>query len=314
MKEIISKKHNLKFYLSLVISCVLLLSLATLFVREFLFHNDNVYTYPRHYFILGIGVLIYLFVVYTVYAYFRNAPRIKVNSNSISFNKDEFLWIDIVHIELLGKIKFPFLGNFYMEAASFSFKNGINKVLFDDMYSNTWEIKSFIEKVVIDKQAFSEKFSKEAEGMPSDDVFSEKFKGYQLTSLRGLMLWGLLGSFIAMILFSKRAVNVEMVLILFIFSILIFIIFSFQMNYFLVTNQYLIVRNHNFFWVKKAFKLSNIREVVFETQGKNAISLRVITNDFKSYLYPAGTLKMQIWRALKQKLESIKITVRNECI
>lgn len=314
MKEIISKKHNLKFYLSLVISCLLLLSLATLFLREFLFHSDNNYLYPRHYFILGVSVLMYLFVAYTVYAYFRNAPRIKVNSKSITFSAEEFLWTDIAHIELLGKSNFPFLGKFYMEAATFSFKSGANKVLFDDMYSNTWEIKSFIKMAVIDKQDFLENISEETENNLSNDEYCDTFKGYQLTSLRGLILWGLLGSFLAMILLSKRQVNIDMVFFILGISFLVFIIFSYQMHYFLVSNQYLIVRNHNLFWIKRDFKLSDIREVVFETQGKNAISLRVITKNFKTNLYPAGTLKITTWRALKNKLESIEINVRNECI
>ncbi len=86
------------------------------------------------------------------------------------------------------------------------------------------------------------------------------------------------------------------------------------MNYFQVSDNLFVVRNHNLFWKKKAYRITEIKEVVFETQGKMPNCLRVITKNFKNKLYPAGTLRDKTWLALKDKLESFDITVRNECI
>lgn len=56
------------------------------------------------------------------------------------------------------------------------------------------------------------------------------------------------------------------------------------------------------------------QEIVFETQGKMPNNLRVITKDFRTKLFRAGTLTDKTWLALKDRLESKNITVSNECI
>ena len=89
---------------------------------------------------------------------------------------------------------------------------------------------------------------------------------------------------------------------------------SWLMHYFKVSDKYFVVKNHNFFWKTKAYLLSDIDEVVFETQGKMPNCLRVITKNFKSKMYPAGTLRNKTWLQLKDKLEQYHIKVRNECI
>jgi hypothetical protein len=60
------------------------------------------------------------------------------------------------------------------------------------------------------------------------------------------------------------------------------------------------------------YRLSDIREVVFELPYKMPVSLRIITNDFESKLYPAATLWSKKWIELKDELEKKNIKVRNE--
>jgi hypothetical protein len=86
------------------------------------------------------------------------------------------------------------------------------------------------------------------------------------------------------------------------------------MNYFKVSQTFLVIKNHNLLWCTKAFRLSDIEEIVFETQGKMPNCLRVITKDFRNKLYLAGTLTDKTWLQLKDKLEGYNIKVRNECI
>lgn len=87
-----------------------------------------------------------------------------------------------------------------------------------------------------------------------------------------------------------------------------------QMNYFGISEHYFVVKNHNFIWKEKIYRLNNISEVVFETQGKMPNCLRIITKDFKYKLYPASTLCNETWLELKSALEKEGIKVRNECI
>jgi hypothetical protein len=86
------------------------------------------------------------------------------------------------------------------------------------------------------------------------------------------------------------------------------------MFYFKCSENYFVVKNHNLLWKNKIYRLSDINEIVFETQGKQPNCLRIITRDFKSELYPAGTLRDKTWLELKDKLEQHHVQVRNECI
>ncbi|MCS3798874.1 hypothetical protein [Niastella sp. OAS944] len=86
------------------------------------------------------------------------------------------------------------------------------------------------------------------------------------------------------------------------------------MHYLKLSDSFLVVKNRNFFWKKDAYRLTDIREVVFETRYKMPICLRVITNEYNDKLYPADTLKTKTWLSLKTQLKNKHIKVRNECL
>lgn len=84
------------------------------------------------------------------------------------------------------------------------------------------------------------------------------------------------------------------------------------MNYFGLSDDYLIVRNHNYIWKRHRYKLSEVREIVFETYPRATYCLRIISKNFQAKLYQAGTLHDKRWLELMRKLEEKGITVRNE--
>ena len=55
-----------------------------------------------------------------------------------------------------------------------------------------------------------------------------------------------------------------------------------------------------------------IKELVIETPHKQSTSLRIITNDFQSKMYQAGSLRDKTWTKLKEYLLKKEIKVRNE--
>ena len=260
------------------------------------------------------SIACYAFAVYSLYRYIKNAPTITLDKDFINFNSQTFSIADIDKIELTGKRPFKYAINFPMEAATLQFKSGDIKYIFDDMYSNSWEIKSFLKQVVIDKKEFSQSNSSPIDKDAVSSDFYETFKGNQITSLRGISLWGLIGFFVYMVVNSKRPAHIGGVLFVVGFSLFWFLAFSYQMHYFQVSDNYFLIRNHNLFWRKKVYNISDIKEIVFETQGKMPNCLRIITKDFRNKLYPAGTLRDKNWLALKDKFESYNIKVRNECV
>lgn len=260
------------------------------------------------------SLLFFFMAVYTIYRYFKNAPEIRLDERSVSIGGQSFSLAEIQTVELSGKGNFPFIISFPMEATAILFKDGSTRVIFDEMYENSWEIKSFLKSVVLDKPPLVPHACTEAD---LSDIRHESFitfRGNQFTSLRGLSLWGLIGVFLAILLLNDKSPSAGTLLFIACFCLIWFSINSYLMHYFLCSDTYFVVKNHNFTWKTKIYRLQDIREVVFETQGKQPNNLRVITKDFRSRLYPAGTLRDKTWLKLKQELEQWGIVVRNECI
>jgi hypothetical protein len=79
----------------------------------------------------------FVFAGYGLYRYVRNAPKISLNKDAITFNNQLFSLSDITQIILTGKQPFKYAIDFPMDAAKLTFNNGTTKYIFDDMYSNS---------------------------------------------------------------------------------------------------------------------------------------------------------------------------------
>ena len=314
MTTIISKRHFFKFYLSIIFGTLFFIAMATALLFAYNKSADKGQLKAKDKLMPLFSIACYSFAGYSLYRYIKNAPTIRLDKDFINFNSQTFSITDIDKIELTGKRPFKYAINFPMEAATLTFNNGETKYIFDDMYSNSWEIKSFLKQVVIEKKDFLQTDNSPIDKGAVESDFYETFKGNQLTSLRGISLWGLVGFFAYMILNNKRPITVGLMIFFFGFTTFWFIVHSYLMHYFQVSDNFFVVKNHNFFWKKKAYNIADIKEVVFETQGKMPNCLRVITKDFRNKLYPAGTLRDKNWFALKDKLETYNIKVRNECV
>lgn len=258
--------------------------------------------------------IFFALAVYSVYQYFKNAPVITLDRDFITFNHQRFLLTDIKEVVLTGKQPFRYGINVPMEGAKLTFNSGETKYIFDDVYSNAWEIKLFIKQVVIDRSDFPDQGHATINSHAAGGDFYETFKGNPLVSLRGISLWGVVVLFAYLFLNDDRTYTPGLSIFLFGFGAFWFSFHSYLMNYFQVSGNFFVVRNHNYFWKKRVYNISEIKEIVFETRNQMPNCLRVITNDFRSNLYPAATLHDATWLSLKDKLEALKIQVRNECI
>jgi hypothetical protein len=89
---------------------------------------------------------------------------------------------------------------------------------------------------------------------------------------------------------------------------------SYGLHYFILTDNYLIVRNHNFFWKNDVYRLSDIKKISFEQQGRSPNFMRIITNDFKMKVYLADSLNKKHWNDLKENLLAKGILVKKSFI
>lgn len=315
---IVSKRHKYKFYFSIGLVSVVFLGLGIISIYGFYYSyvngNLQLKNYPLPFF--GFGCLV--MPLYSVYQYFKNSPKIELDKDSIKLKwrtREEFYYLSSFdNIELTGKIPFRYIIRFPMEGITIKIKNGKTIYLFDDMYSNTWQIKKFLEDIVINKKEPQNYEETQIDNSSIDYDFMDLYKGNQITSLRGITLWGLIGFFLILLLLKGGNPPMGFYIFFFCFGSFWFFFNSYLMHYFGIDKEFLIIRNHNLIWINKVYKIPEIKEVVFETQGNMPNCLRVITKNFKSKLYPAGTLRTNDWLALKDALEKQGIVVRNECI
>ena len=314
MKKVESKRSILKFYASIIFGLLFFITLGITILWIFDKELSKGDIKSKLYILPLVSLASFYLAFYTVYKYIRNAPSIKIDTQNITIGNESYSWLNLKKIDLTGKWNFPYLISMPMEAFCIQFNDGTTKIIFDDMYSNTWEIKTFIQKVIIDKKDFKPNNSVEAN---SDEIQFEKFetyKGNPFFSLRGLSLWIMIGFFLTLLLLGKKTPSTSAFIFFGLFGTFWFMIHSYLMNYFKCSNKYFVVKNHNYLWKNKVFKLSEIKEIVFESHGKQPNCLRIITEDFRNKFYPAGTLKDSTWLELKRKLEKNNIVVRNECI
>lgn len=314
MTIITTRRHPLKFYGVLTFIFLILFALGSIV----LFASFDILKNGQHptkdYFMPVFSFAIYFLALSLVNAYWKNSPKITIDKHNIVIGNQTLYLKDIKDITLTGKMPFRCIYRFSMEGTAILFNDGTEKILFDDMYANSYELKLFFEQVILKKQEFKPVLTNEISRNEIRFESEETFKGNQFSSLRGITLWGLIGFFIYL-LFSKLPGPPSGLLIFFFaYATFWFILHSWFMHYFGLTKDYLVVRNHNFIWKVKIYRLTDIKEIVFETQGQQPNCMRVITLDFRNKLYPAGTLRDKTWLEMKERFESKGVTVRNECI
>ncbi len=260
------------------------------------------------------GVLIYVIGFFYIKSYIKNSPKLELDKDKIVIKDKVYYWQNIKNIKITGKVGFgPF--NYPMEATALIFNDNVQKYIFDDLYSNSWEIKSFIKQMIIEKK---EKFEIKEFKIIKNEIDKEnfeEFKGSPFFSFRGIILWSLIIFFVAMIIFSNSKIsNMKGLIFLIPICIFWFAFNSYCMHYFELSKNYFVVKNHYFWWVKDIYKNSEIEVIVFECQQKQPNSLRVISKNFKRKIYLAGTLNDEKWLVMKTELERKNIEVRNEAI
>lgn len=298
------------FYLPIIGGIAFYLGLGIALIIIFLKHTGQGITRPNEIFLPVFSPALVLMAIYTVYRYWKNTPIVTVTNDHIWFNSEGFLLSDIQKIEFTGKRGFSYIVQFPMEALTLYFPDGKPRQIFDYGYHNYWVLKQYLEQVVIKKQGFVVQRClpvDEAEAMVEN---FDTFRNSLFLSFRGILFLCLMGIF----LFVLSKGKIDAIVPVFFLFVFWFAITFWQMHYLKVSDRFLMVNNHILFWKRKIYRLSEIREVVFETHGKMPNCLRVITKDFRTIVYPAASLRDATWLALKDKLESHQIQVRNECI
>lgn len=318
---IISKRSFAGFYLMVFLLPFICLAFAVTSVVGFIMEAQTGDTYYGWIFPI---IIFPSLAVYLIYTGLKNGPKITLDNEFISFNRNIYSLSEIKKISMNGKR--PFKGSkIPRQGASITFNDGEVKYIFDEIYSNISEIKSFLQQVVIERKEYIpavEPCIKES--VVSRDSY-DTFKENLFASFSGISLYGMIGYCLYLILVHKDDYGILFVIgfvqvtdlwFLIIFIIIWFLMGSHWTYYFQVSSNFFIIKNHNYFWWEKVYRISNIQEVIFDQRGYRlpTTALSIITKDFHFKRCMAGTLHNATWLKLKDKLESCGISVRNECI
>jgi hypothetical protein len=194
-----------------------------------------------------------------------------------------------------------FIFSHEFEAMVIHFSDGSKAVLFNDMYRNLPELKTFLKT----KIAVTEKRKTKA---PLLMLGKEVYAGNPYTSLNTITI--LVFALILLFVVFKPPFKQSVFIGTFCTTAFFFLLNGWQMNYFIIDNDKLIIKNHYFPWIRKSYYLTDITEIATEMPHRRSISLRVITVNQESKLYGAGSLRTRHWDKLQEDLEKIGIPFR----
>jgi hypothetical protein len=268
------------------------------------------------------------FVLYSIYYFLTYFPSFTINKNGIKastiFKTRNYNWTEIKEIQITGKqpCKFLFV-SMPVEATTILLNDNSEVYLWVDYYSNKSDLRVVLERANdilkgnkqftkldfnISKPDFSRQISTDNQG--------QEFNGNHILTFNGVIFYGWIIYFTYLILsLNKNPLNniaglIAIPLVLLSIPALL----SYQMHYFLIGRDFLVIKNTIWFWKKDVYLLTSIREVVIETPHRLSTSLRIITTDFRDKLYPASSLSDNTWREVIEQLRKDDIKVRNEAI
>jgi hypothetical protein len=339
MYSITGERDFFKFYLALFGACcflgVMALAIGGIFVHDY--YSDHFMT--KEYFALVMVAALIVGFFYSIYRFFKVAPSIEIDIETLKLNNNIYYWKDLEKIELTGKR--PFLLGENKEGVLLKFKDQ-DEFYFLDLYENSPAIKKFIQTYILDKQqspstesvgrqspAVAEQHPDKTadialplnssndniQPIPYPEIENEDFKVYenfQFFNLRASVFWGFIVLIILISVQNGDKANgwfFSLVCSFGMFCMLVWFTYYFKMS-----ANFLVIRNQNAFWYKKIYLLSDIREVVFEQHGRAPYGMRVITNDFESKLFYGSSLWKKQWRALRDDLKEKGIAVKDEFI
>lgn len=259
---------------------------------------------------VGIVFLIITILVFYLYARIIYLVRVETNTIKISgiLKRKQISLEEIKSINLFSKENFYWSAGVTTLAIRIELNNGQGWIIADPFYKNVDLIKSAINENFKEK---IEPFQTEKKLEKRQEKFEyafEKFAGNPFTSFNLILLIGISVAIIG-IVFKKKTVLLPTDIFMLIPLLAFYLGFGYQLNYFLISNKRLRIRNHILPWVKKEFNISNIIIANFEHPYRRSQALRITTSDFKSKIFYAGSLRDKHWIQLKEKLEAEGIII-----
>jgi hypothetical protein len=306
MESSISSKRSFTYYTSLLTLLFLILT-GALFISVF-FHDLATETYTKKSLVLIFaGFFIIAFTTYGIYIQLNKVPAFTVTKDDITVKGICYAIADITAISFTGKKNYGGINK--LEGMQITFSGNKIFYVYDCYYSNIAPIKSYISNAMgrTDTTLQPSVVKTIHINMPTEgdiDYYKGSMINFKLLFIVAFI--GFIGYLFISMPYKKGGEFIILVPVFFI------IIFSGHFYYFGIGRHSLVVRSFSYFWYKRTYRLDDIKEILFESNGKGPHSITITMENFSYKKYYASTLYDKHWRSLKQHAESKGINVRDE--
>jgi hypothetical protein len=204
-----------------------------------------------------------------------------------------------------------------MESTSIMTKDFTETIIWDDNYRNIADIKFRLEKIKngLKTGEFKPDLEEDPRRTPIDLRLKNfiEVKGNGFLNVNALIFWGFILFWLVMV-GPKLTENIGDIWLTILIVGFFFCLMGYQLNYYLLSDNYFQIRNHLWFWKRKTYRLIDLKEIVFEEPHRLSKSVRVRTTDYKTTLHPGGSLRDKHWLELRDNLERKGVEVRDELL
>ncbi len=297
MEAVTSKRHPVKFYLLITFLIIYFVGGGLYFISKFDEAPTTKYSGEVLMFILGLLILV--LGIYLLRTVIRLSPKIEITAETISFNNDQFSINTIKKINFKGDMKIG-ISIYDLDASVISFADGTKKFIVDSMYSNSREMKLYLRSLL-----YNNDVSKKTVATNTGEHI---LKGKSYLTSDKLIIIGMTLFYFYMLLsdFENRKIY-PLILI----CLLFYGGFSFNLFYIEISENKLIIRNHNFWWFKKVYHLSNIDETTIYYYPRRGGAIKILQHDFQKATYVCSSLNKRNWKRLDEILRSQNIKIYN---
>lgn len=259
---------------------------------------------------------------YTCIQWIGKVPKIEITDGKIRFKvfmlEKTYYLRDLEDIWPDGKVPLKILVMQKKEGAKLQFRNGDVWYIYDEYYRNGWQIKCWIEDVLIKKGRLREFSDSKAESLPEMNQLI-KVSNLGLLNNWSILILGL-AVFLLFILFSSLSVSFGK--LIFASGALLMLLFLHRFFYtsFHIGEKNLFIKRHPqlsrpdfipYKQIKEAkFELFQHRQIGSQAAVHRPAALRIIDQNHKNYFYFSSAMKEKHWKELRQKLQRKGVKVR----
>lgn len=325
-----SKRAAKWFYILQLIFC--LLFIGCLISAFYLFSSgENIFIIL---FILAFAA----FGLWNMIFFFKNAPIVQISNKEIFFGKEKYNLSDIQSIDM-HKVHSRHIALHPYTGIGILFKGGATKDIHSMFYENIWEMREFLQQVVIEKKPYqappitetSQPLIQKSATIKSENKQLKNaitIKGHPILSLGGglffmiqlFFIYAFTNFFHAFWTGYYTFVSIESIFLLAFIGLFLFLsfIFSSFMSYVVVTDEYLILKNHILRWQNHYIPLKNISGVNFTSYPRKPNILQIHSKYSRPQNFSMDTFWDRDWHQLEDELEkrgvyvSVNIYLRNK--